>query len=87
MVDASNATRDGAPPIDLVDGDRLCELLKRYDLGVRTVTRTVEDITIDAAFFGDICGHLAAYLVAATGLPATVGGRAALDVLNDDRVL
>lgn len=48
------ATRDGAPPIDLIDGDRLCDLLKRYELGVRTVTRTVEDITIDAAFFGDI---------------------------------
>jgi restriction system protein len=48
------ATRDGAPPIDLIDGDRLCELLKRYDLGVRTVTRTVEDVTIDAVFFGDI---------------------------------
>jgi Restriction endonuclease len=26
------ATRDGAPPIDLIDGDRLCDLLKRYDL-------------------------------------------------------
>ncbi len=44
------ATRDGAPPIDLIDGDRLCGLLKQYGLGVRTVTRTV----IDAAFFGDI---------------------------------
>jgi restriction system protein len=32
------ATRDGAPPIDLIDGDRLCELLKRYDLGVRTTS-------------------------------------------------
>jgi len=30
------ATRDGAPPIDLIDGDRLCELLKRYELGVTT---------------------------------------------------
>lgn len=48
------ATRDGAPPIDLIDGDRLCGLLKQYDLGVRTVTRTVEDVTIDATFFGDI---------------------------------
>ncbi len=48
------ATRDGAPPIDLVDGDRLCELLKRYDLGVRTTTRTVEDVGIDAAFFAEI---------------------------------
>src|SRR6516164_2539042 len=48
------ATRDGAPPIDLIDGDRLCELLKRYDLGVRTTTRTVDDVGIDAAFFADI---------------------------------
>ena len=48
------ATRDGAPPVDLIDGDRLCELLKRYDLGVRTETRTVEDVTIDPAFFGEI---------------------------------
>jgi restriction system protein len=23
------ATRDGAPPVDLIDGDRLCDLLKR----------------------------------------------------------
>jgi restriction system protein len=29
------ATRDGAPPIDLIDGDGLCELLKRYELGGR----------------------------------------------------
>jgi restriction system protein len=48
------ATRDGAPPIDLIDGDRLCELLKRYDLGVQTTTRTVEDVNIDAAFFAEI---------------------------------
>jgi restriction system protein len=48
------ATRDGAPPIDLIDGDRLCELLKRYDLGVRTTTRTVEDITVDTGFFAEI---------------------------------
>ncbi len=48
------ATRDGAPPIDLIDGDRLCDLLKQYDLGVRTATRTVEDVTIDTAFFSDI---------------------------------
>jgi restriction system protein len=48
------ATRDGAPPVDLIDGDRLCDLLKRYDLGVHTTTRTVEDITIDATFFGEI---------------------------------
>jgi restriction system protein len=48
------ATRDGAPPIDLIDGDRLCDLLKTYDLGVHTTTRTVEDVTIDSTFFTDI---------------------------------
>ena len=48
------ATRDGAPPIDLIDGDLLCELLKKYDLGVQTATRTVEDVTIDGSFFEEI---------------------------------
>jgi restriction system protein len=48
------AAREGAPPIDLIDGDRLCKLLKQYELGVRTVTRTVEDVSIDPAFFGEI---------------------------------
>jgi restriction system protein len=48
------ATRDGAPPIDLIDGDRLCGLLKQYELGVRTMIRTVEDISIDNGFFSEI---------------------------------
>jgi restriction system protein len=48
------ATQDGAPPIDLIDGDRLCDLLKKYDLGIRTQTRTVEDVTVDRGFFEDI---------------------------------
>jgi len=50
----AEATRDGAPPVDLIDGDRLCELLKEYELGVRTDVRQVEDITVDPAFFADI---------------------------------
>jgi restriction system protein len=37
-----------------IDGDRLCDLLKKYDLGVSTTTRTVEDVTISAAFFSEI---------------------------------
>jgi restriction system protein len=48
------ATRDGAPPIDLIDGDLLCELLKQYDPGVQTATRTVEDVTINGTFFEEI---------------------------------
>jgi restriction system protein len=37
------ATRDGAPPIDLIDGDRLCELLQKYDLGVRAIPRSLTE--------------------------------------------
>lgn len=37
------ATRDGAPPIDLIDGDLLCDKLKELKLGVTTkMTETVE---------------------------------------------
>ncbi len=50
----AEATRDGAPPIDLIDGDRLCELLKEYELGVRTTIRKVEDVTVEPSFFGEI---------------------------------
>ena len=52
----AEATRDGAPPIDLIDGERLCELLKDHELGVRTVTRTVEDVQVIPDFFQDIAG-------------------------------
>lgn len=40
------ATRDGAPTIDLIDGDLLCDLLKNLKLGV--ITELVEKMTIDA---------------------------------------
>ena len=46
------ASRDGAIAIDLIDGDRLCELLKEYDLGVST--RMVEAIDIHPTWFGEI---------------------------------
>lgn len=37
------ATRDGAPPIDLIDGELLCDKLKELKLGVDTkLTETVE---------------------------------------------
>lgn len=50
----AEAVRDGAPPVDLIDGDELCELLREYEIGVRVQVRTVEDITIDQAFFQDM---------------------------------
>jgi restriction system protein len=45
------ANRDGAQPIDLIDGEQLCDLLKEYSLGVATQLRTVEEVTIDGDFF------------------------------------
>lgn len=47
----AEATRDGAPPIDLIDGSRLAGLLKQYELGVRVKTRTVEDVEVVPGFF------------------------------------
>lgn len=41
------ATRDGAPAIDLVDGELLCDLLKDRGLGVSV--RMVEEVTVDEA--------------------------------------
>jgi restriction system protein len=43
------ATRDGAPPIDLVDGDELAEKLKEFSLGVRT--ESVERVSVDQGWF------------------------------------
>lgn len=45
------ATRDGAPPIDLIDGEQLCELLREHRLGVETTTRTIEEVRVRSEFF------------------------------------
>jgi restriction system protein len=45
------ASRDGAPPVELVSGDELADLLKLYDLGVATRQKTVEDVSVDSHFF------------------------------------
>lgn len=42
------ATREGAPPIDLIDGDRLADMLKSLKLGVRT--ELVERVVVDEAW-------------------------------------
>jgi restriction system protein len=46
------ATRDGAPAIDLVDGEALCQLLKNLKLGIKV--RQVEEIEVEPNFFGSI---------------------------------
>ena len=50
----AEAVRDGAPPVDLVDGDDLCDLLLEYGIGVRVQERTIKDITVDQSFFDDM---------------------------------
>ncbi len=46
------ATRDGAPPIDLIDGEKLGDKVKELRLGVEVKERIVEDVTVDAEWFG-----------------------------------
>jgi len=41
------ATRDGAPPIDLIDGEALCDKLKELGLGLKTRTIEIVDISKD----------------------------------------
>lgn len=48
------ATRDGAPPVDLIDGDHLCDLLKEYELGVICTIRQTEDVAIVPEFFAEL---------------------------------
>ncbi|MCE1271999.1 MAG: restriction endonuclease, partial [Acinetobacter sp.] len=43
------ATRDGAPPIDLIDGELLCEKLKELKLGI--TTQLIEQVEIKTEWF------------------------------------
>ena len=43
------ATRDGAPLIDLIDGEALCDLLKSLKLGIQI--EQVEHVTVDESWF------------------------------------
>ena len=46
---SDEATRDGAIAIDLIDGDRLCDLLKQFGLGVST--EMIERVRISEDWF------------------------------------
>ncbi|WP_068862129.1 restriction endonuclease [Erythrobacter dokdonensis] len=48
------ATRDGAPAIDLIDGEALCQLLFDLRLGVDVKERIVHDVTIVDRFFDEL---------------------------------
>ena len=46
------ATRDGASPIDLIDGEDLVDMLKQLRLGVEV--RMVEEVDVNTAWFENI---------------------------------
>ena len=48
------AMRDGAPPLDLIDGDDLVAKLKELELGIRVERRTVEDIFVEESFLRNL---------------------------------
>ncbi|WP_172299536.1 restriction endonuclease [Pseudoruegeria sp. HB172150] len=49
---SDEATRDGATAIDLIDGERLCQLLKENALGIST--EMIEKVSVDADWFKSI---------------------------------
>lgn len=46
------ATRDGAPPLDLIDGEQLADMLKNLGLGIET--KIVEEVSVDEEWFRTI---------------------------------
>ncbi|WP_416046485.1 restriction endonuclease [Phaeobacter inhibens] len=49
---SEEATRDGAKAIDLIDGERLCDLLKANKLGVQT--EMIEQVTVNPEWFSGV---------------------------------
>ena len=45
------ATRDGAPAIDLMNGDQLVDKLKELSLGVQTRKVEVEQVSVERGWF------------------------------------
>lgn len=51
----AEATRDGAPPIELIDGEKLIDMLEKLELGLKAVT-TYE---VEHGFFNEFKAQLA----------------------------
>lgn len=47
------ARRDGAPPLDLVDGTDLIYMLKDFRMGINVSEKIVEELTVDKDWFND----------------------------------
>ena len=47
----AEAQRDGAPPLDLMDGEELVQKLKELRLGIEVTPRVVDEVRIDKGWF------------------------------------
>lgn len=47
----AEALRDGAPPLDLIDGEEFVQMLKTYSLGIAVTQKTIEDIAVNQSWF------------------------------------
>lgn len=47
----AEALRDGAPPLDLIDGDDFVQMLKAYRLGVSITEKTIEEVAVNQSWF------------------------------------
>jgi restriction system protein len=45
------AQRDGAPPLDLIDGEDLVEKLKELGIGVQVQKKVIEEVSVDESYF------------------------------------
>lgn len=50
----AEAQRDGAPPLDLIDGDELVAMLKQMRLGIDIREIVTEDVVVNKDWFGKI---------------------------------
>jgi restriction system protein len=49
----TEATRDGARPVELIDGERLCDLLRELELGVTVTEHKTYEIAVVDSFFSE----------------------------------
>ena len=47
----AEAIRDGAPPLDLIDGIEFVQMLKHFRLGISVTEKRIEEITVDPSWF------------------------------------
>jgi len=50
----AEAQRDGAMPIDLIDGEELVQKLKELEIGVEVKQKVVEEIKVQKEYFASI---------------------------------